>query len=382
MVKYLVAALACALTAVIATPLRHYLDLANIVMLFLLAVLLVALRLGRGPAVLAAFFSVALFDFFFVPPRLSFAVNDVQYLLTFAVMLPVALTTGQLTAGLRHQADLASIKEARTRALYELARELAGALTLGRVVEVARKFVGDVMRSEACVLIPDRDGRLRSAESDECALPAWVQLFAADTAYNVGVSADLDASQPCNYFRLRASTRARGVLAVKSPDSHIATLSEHHELLKAVASLVAIAIERLHYVEVANDTQIQMASERLRSSILASLSHDLRTPLTALVGLADSLAMAKPPLPPEQQDTAGALRDQAMRLSGLVVNLLDMTRLSAGVVKLRKEWQPLEEVVGSSIKLLEPTLAGRQGSINLSPNLPFQKCGVHNIKWH
>ena len=148
-------------------------------------------------------------------------------------------------------------------------------------------------------------------------------------------------------------------------------LDEHRELLETVASLVAIAIERLHYVEVANSAQLQMVSERLRSSILSAVSHDLRTPLTALVGLADSLSIAKPPLPDQHGGTAEAIRDQALRLSGLVGNLLDMARLTAGEVKLRKEWQPLEEVIGSSLKLLEKNLADHPVAVRLPAELPL-----------
>ena len=122
--RFLWAAAACAFTTIVATALLPYFDLANIVMLFLLTVVLVALKLGRGPAVLAAFVSVAAFDFFCVPPRMSFAVSDAQYLLTFAVMLAVALIIGQMTAGLRYQATIASYREERSRALYEFAREL------------------------------------------------------------------------------------------------------------------------------------------------------------------------------------------------------------------------------------------------------------------
>ena len=160
-------------------------------------------------------------------------------------------------------------------------------------------------------------------------------------------------------------------MAVASPSADLSLLHEHHELLETVASLVAIAIERLHYVEVANSAQLQMVSERLRSSILSAVSHDLRTPLTALVGLADSLSIAKPPLPDQHRGTAEAIRDQAMRLSGLVGNLLDMARLNAGEVKLRKEWQPLEEVIGASLKLLEKNLADHPIAVRLPTGLPL-----------
>src|ERR1043166_10027720 len=152
---YVLAFAACALTTAVAVPLAQYFDPANIVMLFLLAVLLVAVRLGRGPAVLAAFLSVGMFDFFLVPPRWSFSVNDAQYLLTFAVMLIVALLTGHLAAGLKTQAELASIRERRTRALYDTARELAGALTIAQVAEISRRFLSDSVRADAVLLLPD-----------------------------------------------------------------------------------------------------------------------------------------------------------------------------------------------------------------------------------
>ncbi len=148
-------------------------------------------------------------------------------------------------------------------------------------------------------------------------------------------------------------------------------MNEHHELLDALASLVAVALQRLRYAEAASAAHIEMRGERLRSSILSALSHDLRTPLTALVGLADSLAIGAAALPLAQRETAEAVRDQALRLSRLVSNLLDMARLNAGEVRLRKAWQPLEEVVGSSLKLLEAVLDSRPLRVRLAPDLPL-----------
>ncbi len=160
---YVWTSLACVATALITTPLMPFFDLANIVMLFLLAVVLVAVRFGRGPAVFAAFVSVASFDFFFVPPRFSFAVSDVQYLLTFAVMLSVALITGQLTAGLRFQARVAAHREGRSRALFELARDLSSALQAEQVVEIARAAIEREFRANAAIYILGLDDRLKLA---------------------------------------------------------------------------------------------------------------------------------------------------------------------------------------------------------------------------
>jgi len=371
--KYAAAAAACALTALVATPLRHYLDLANIVMIFLLTVFLVAMALGRGPAVLAAFFSVALFDFFFVPPRLSFAVADVQYLVTFAVMLAVALVTGQLAAGMRRQADLAHAREMEARDLYALARDLAGAINLAQVIAALDRFLAQ-SRLTATLHLIDAGGKLVCHGDPPPAADSAESNF-LHMALDGGEAVDLEACAgegfPALYLPLKAPMRMRGVLAVKARNASDEAIQAQHERLATAASLVAIAVERLHYVDVAQETQVQMESERLRSSILSALSHDLRTPLTALVGMADGLALAQPPLDEKIADAAAAIRDQARAMSALLANLLDMARLHAGKVQLRKEWQLIEEVVGAGVQLLKPALGGHPLRIDLDRSLPL-----------
>lgn len=364
---------ACVITTLVATPLREHLDLTNIVMLFLLTVLLVAVKFGRGPAVLAAFLSVALFDFFFVPPRLSFTVNDVQYLVTFAVMLAVALITGQLAAGLRRQADIASLKEQQTRALYEMARDLAGALTIGQVSEIVRRFLHDGFGLDVVLLLPDEQDNLKPlAQLDSrLRIEQRFALIAFDQGEPVEDYSLSGYGYGAGYFPLKAPMKVRGVIVFALNSRNPDAIREQKPLLATLASVVAIAVERLHYVEVAQSSQVQIVSERLRSSILSALSHDLRTPLTALVGLADSLTLVRPQLPAEAMETAEAIREQALRLSGLVGNLLDMARLHAGRVTLRKEWQLIEEVVGASIQLLGRSLANHQVRVALPRDMPL-----------
>ena len=370
--RTLLTVLACVGTTLIATPLIGHLDLANIVMLFLLTVLLIAVTLGRSAAVLASVLSVLLFDIFFVPPRFSLAVANIQYLVTFAVMLATALITGQLAAGLKQKAREAEIREQRTKALYEIARDLAGALTLEQVVELAQSFVRRQFAAEASFLLADEYAHLQPAAS----VPAGnVDLLLARMASDSGqtvrrdeLSGDGHASL---YLPLRASLRTRGVLAIAFPAASPVLPDEHLAPLEAPASLVAIALERLHYVDVAQSSQLKIVSERLRSSILSALSHDLRTPLTALVGLADSLFLVKPALPGSALETAQALHEQAARLASLVGNLLDMARLNAGEITLRREWQPLEEVIGASIKLIEGALLAHPVKVTLPPGLPL-----------
>ena len=247
--NYGIALLACAVTTAIATPLREHFNLANMVMLFLLTVVVVSLWLGRGPAVMASFVSVASFDFFFVPPRFSFTVDDPQYFVTFAVMLAVALIISHLTGGLQRQARLAAALERRSHALRDMAHEIAGAVTIKQVAEIARRFLRVAINSEVIFLMPDKNGELKPA-----GIPGteWTQVIAplmAKLAFENAACTDLDARRPVSYFPLKASTSVRGVMAVASPNHSAKTLYEHHEYLETVASLIAIAVERLHFAE-------------------------------------------------------------------------------------------------------------------------------------
>ena len=232
--NYLWAAIAVIAVALAGMPLLGHLDLANIAMLFPLAVLFAAIRLGRGPAVLAAFLSVALFDFFFVHPQFTLAVSDLQYLLTFAVLLAVALTTAELAARLRRERD---------------------------------------------------------------------------------------------------SAEARGEEAARA--------------------------------------QLAVESERLRNTLLASISHDLRTPLTALAGLAESLPLAGPPLPPVQAELAEAIRREAVRTHALARDLLDLARLQSAPVPLAREWVPVDEMIASALQARSHLLQDHPLVIDVPEELPL-----------
>jgi two-component system, OmpR family, sensor histidine kinase KdpD len=370
--RYIWALLACLATALLATPLLPYFDLANIVMMFLLTVVLVALKWGRGPAVLAAFVSVATFDFFFVAPRLSFAVSDVQYLLTFAIMLTVALIIGQMTAGLRYQARVASYREERARVLYEFARDMSSKLLTADVVESATRIIANTIRAKVAVLVPDDQDQIQPAGREQGLL---VDLGAAQWAYDKGLPAgagtDTLAGNEYLYLPLRAPMRTRGVLVIKPDNPRLLLVPEQRRHLDTFAALTAIALERVHYVEVAQQALINMESERLRNSLLSALSHDLRTPLAALVGLAESLALTRPPLSPQQLESANAIAEEARRMSALVNNLLEMARIESGEVKLRRQWHPFEEVVGSALKAAHPALIDHRVELDLARDLPL-----------
>ena len=347
---YLIAATASVATALVATPLAAWLDLANIAMLFLLMVVLVAVRYGRGPSVLGTCVSVACFDFFFVPPRFTFAVTDFQYVITFVVMLAVGLITGHLTAGLRFEARIASQREKRSRALYEFARELSGALQTEQIFDTTQAAIQRAFRARSTLMVPDDEGRLRTPPpgagggagasavdaayiEHRSALDIGIAQWSFDHAESAGLGTGTLPASRIFYLPLEAPMRTRGVLAIEPANARWILIPEQRQQLDTFAALAAIALERVHYIEVAQNALVNMESERLRNSLLAALSHDLRTPLTSLVGLSESLAGSKPALAPSQLDMAAALHDEALRMSALVSNLLDMARIQSGEVK-------------------------------------------------
>jgi two-component system sensor histidine kinase KdpD len=372
--RYLWATLASIGVTLVAAPLTLRFDRANIVAVFLLSVVVVAWRFGRGPAALAAFLSVASFDFFFVPPRFSFAVSDVQYLLTFVVMLAVGLIVGQLTAGLRFQARVASHREERAGSLYEIARDLSGAVEIEQVIKISDESIERTFRASAALLLPDERGKLRSTAAGSPSplnVDIGIAQWAFDKGQPAGFGTDTLPGSEVLYVPLRAPVRARGVLAVRANNRRLLRIPEQRQLLDTFAALIAIALERVHYVGVAQNAVVRMESERLRNSLLAALSHDLRTPLTVLVGLAESLALTKPPLAAAQLEITEAMKDEAHRMSALVGNLLDMARIESGEVKLNLEWQPLEEVVGAALRAAHAMLKQHLVEVRLPPELPL-----------
>ena len=358
--SYLLAIAACAATTLVTTPLLPYLSLTNIAMLFLLTVALVAMRLGRGAAALAAVINVAAYDFFFVPPRFSFAVADLEYVITFFVMLVVGLSIGELTSRLRYQARVAAHREGRSRALYELARDLSAALRAEDVERIAIEAIRTGFRCETLLLhqldgdrleIPDA---LMQRSDFEPAIATWAYAHKAAA----GLGTDTLPRSDFLYLPLIAPIRVRGVVAVKPRLRRYLLVPEQLQQLNTVAALIAIALERVHYVDVAQHALVSVESERLRNSLLAAVSHDLRTPLAAVVGLAETLN-ASTSLPAEQRALTASIVEQAMRMRALVTNLLEMARIEAGEVQVNGQWQPMEELIGTTLSAWQLELTDR-----------------------
>jgi len=262
-------------------------------------------------------------------------------------------------------------REARAQSLYEFARELSGALQNEQVLESTRAAIAGAFGARAVLLLPDADGKLVSGNDDLAGLDAGVAQWAFDHASPAGHGTHTLPGSPLFYLPLVAPMRTRGVLAIAPDGGRWLPLPEQRQQLDTYAALAAIALARVHYIEVAQAALVNMESERLRNSLLAALSHDLRTPLTALIGLSESLVRADPPLAPHERDTAVALHEEARRLGTMVANLLDMARIESGAVRLNQQWQALEETVGSALRPLRQALGTRTVRTRLPADLPL-----------
>ncbi|MBF0184140.1 MAG: DUF4118 domain-containing protein [Magnetococcales bacterium] len=367
------ALLVVAIVTVCIAPLYHHLDLSNLVMIYLLAVVLTAIRLGRGAAMLAAILSVASFDFFFVPPRFTFVVQDAQYLVTFAIMFVVTLVVGQLTASLQWQASVASHREAHMRALYEMARQLSSALNAAQMVPICQQFIQQGFHASMALLVPDQQGILQPVTQELSPLEIQYETAQKCFAQEEQSGWDMESFSVSRllYIPLKATTRLCGVLVVR-PDQPLWELPlEQKRLLETSASLIAIALERLHYAELSQQTQLTMESERLRTSLLSAISHDLRTPMTIITGLSDALCLAKPTLHEPHASLAKAIRDEAARTVTMANNLLDMARMQMGNLTLNRHWQTLEEIIGVAMGNCTALLTRHRVTFDLPVDLPL-----------
>lgn len=364
------ASLSSAGLTVLILPLSGVLDLVNTALLYLLGVVLSAVVVGRNAAVFSAIFSSLLFAHVFVPPKFSLAISEPTHLITAVEMLLVALITGHLTAGLRAKVEESAQRERNINGLYRFARELAAAADEGHVVHIASDFLVSDKLTEAHLLASIEKGQLlirASAHPDR--FDAGIAVAVASSGSGSGRELR-EGDRLVRYLPVQMFGGRPGVLAVMLDQSHVNSSIERHRL-RAFMSLIAVTLERVRYADLARDATLKAEKEELRSSLLSVLSHDIRTPLTSVVGLADTLLRGARQLEPRQQELVKALHDQAQQMSGMVSNLLEMVRLQSGEILLRKEWQPLEEVIGSSLHLMRSRLNGRNVVLSLAPDLPL-----------
>jgi two-component system sensor histidine kinase KdpD len=363
------------LVSLIGQPIRVVVDPTDLVMLYLLAVVVAATRWGRGPSVLTAILSVLAFDFFLVPPHLTFAVADAQYFLTFFGLLAVGLVISTLAVREREQAESARRREMHTAALYDLSRDLATTVSQDMVMQAAIRHISEMFNCETSVFLPEGDLLAlyaRTAEfpvgQDSNAVATWVFRQGQVAGLGTNTLAAADA----RYLPLKTAQGAIGVVGIKPRLENNEFLSpDQQRLLEALLSQVALATEAVQLADKAHQAQLLRETEKLQTALLNSISHNLRTPLASITGALSSLRDDDQMLDADaRRELLNTAWEEAERLNHLVGNLLNMTRLEAGAIKLALETYDVQDLVGVTLNQMANRLRRRQLVMDVPSTLP------------
>lgn len=349
---------------------------ANTAMLFLAAVAWTAFRYGRGPSVLSSILSVLVFDFFFIPPQLTFAVSDVQYLVTFGVMLAIGLVISTLTSRLKAQVESTRSREHRTAALYELGKQLSSTYGESFLVSAAGSKLRELCGGEVAIYLTRPEGKCEvvfgidsSIVSHSVSLPTarWV----IDHDQPAGAGTDTLPNATALFLPLLGSQRTQGAIALRVEEPRRLLEPDSKRMLEACASQFALALERDQLAIEAANARIQAETEQVRSSLLSSVSHDLKTPLAAIAGASSTLLESESMDRKTQQELLQSVAQEAARLNRLLENILQMSKLEAGGKPPPMQWHVLEEIVGSALHRTSRELAQHRVTIDIPADLPL-----------
>ncbi|MDT3698550.1 MAG: sensor histidine kinase KdpD [Thermincola sp.] len=376
---YVLGFLGMVLLALIISPIKSYLGPVNIAMLHLLMVSLIASRWGTYPGCLAALMGVVFFDLFFVEPAFSFTVADIRYLISFAILLIVALITGSLSTKVKKQVHRLRQGEARVSALYSLSRDIAAVADLSSVLDSIVRKVAETVESQVVFLLPGNDGRLEVRATsdpeadnyfDKSELEAATWSF--ENGQRAGLGSDTLGTAAALYIPLRTERATHGILGIRSKNLKGNFDSEQIRLLEAFSGLAAMALNRVKLSEQATKAVTLAESERLRTALFNSLSHDLRTPLASIIGAVTGLLEGECVYSPAARvDLLQTIHQGAIRMNRFVNNLLDMARLESGMLQLKKEWCDIQDVIGVAVSRMGETLTNRPLKIHVEPDLPL-----------
>jgi two-component system sensor histidine kinase KdpD len=351
-------------------PLRHWLGPASILMTYLLGVFLVASRYGRGASIVASLLSAPAFAFYFARPIFSFAIQDLENIIGLTVMIVVANVTGTLLEKSKLQAELARQRESRASALYCLSRDLSVAQDHGEVARIAVKHIQDEFGVLSVLLIVDAENRL--------ILPSNLPLSMTSTRIDLTEAQRIfeerkpEQENDIAYYPLQGSFAWQGELVIQSAKPLPWFASERAAFLDTFCHLIAQTLERLQLAAQAKEATLQAETEALRNALLSSISHDLRTPLTRIIGAANALIENDVEFSlSERRDFNHIVLEEAQRMSELTDKLLDMARLSSGEIVLHRDWNAIEEIVGSALNRLDKHLRDRPVRTVLPDNLPL-----------
>lgn len=370
------ASLALVATATLFSSLAMpFLSPTNMVMIYLLAVVVAAIRLSLKPAILTAVSGVLAFDFFFVAPRWTFSVNDTEYIFTFLGLFGVGVVISTLVAKAKVRTEALRERELQTESLYYLSRDLAAAVDMESVMAAVMKNISETLDARLAILVPSGELMKISIISKDLTLDEK-ELAVADWSFRnrrpAGVGTETLGSAALLYLPLHTAAYFLGVLGIQLKNKSDYRSPHHRRLLDAFVTQISLAMERVQLAQQAEHAQILQAREALERALLNSISHDLRTPLVSIIGALSSLRDKHLHLDDKRrQDLLNGAWDEAERLNRFVGNLLDMTRLEAGELKINKEPCDVQDLIGCSLAALDLKLEGRNVSVKLADGMPL-----------
>lgn len=371
---YALAVVATLLASALAWAVASVLPLPNISLVFLAAVLLVAVRSSLGPALVCAALSFLTYDFLFIPPNFSFSIQREEDVLTLLFFLLMAALTGNLAARQRRQLQALRDTQEETSELLDLSRKLTAATDRQAVVSAAAQHLDGWSDLQVCLL--NRDGQAGwKVETGGPLEFTEAERAAADWAWQHDQPAGAGTGTlPFGrwwWWPLSVDDGPLALLGVCARESQVLS-GQRRRLLTALSQPLAQALARAQLAEDLEAARLHGETEQLRSALLASVSHDLRTPLTAMRGSIDSLLALGEAIPLEdRRELLEGTRDEAERLDRYIQNLLDMTRLGHGALKLARDWVSPADIVGSSLNRLRAVLAPLQVSTEVPAQLPL-----------
>ena len=348
----------------------HYLGLADVMMLFMLCIAVTATQFGRWTTLIASVLSILVLDFCFIDPRYTFVLTDIQHIGTFAVMLGVGWVILSLSERNRVQARLAQERERHSRALYRVGAVLAEGGSVAAIQQRVEAYLSQALEVPVALLLCDPDGslpeRTGGAGPDLGPEPLAMARTALVQGVPVGQGMARHPESPWLMLPLPGAERAMGVLALLPAQRRPSPGAQALGLLVPLASQISLALERASMAEERTEARIRAEHEQLRSTLLSSISHDLRTPLGTITGATTTLLDPGPEAGPgDQKVLLNTIHQESRRLLRMVNNLLDITRLESGQVRVKREWVAIEEVVGSALSRLEEQLEARPVAVDL-----------------
>ena len=353
----------------------------NLVMFFLAAVVISAVFFGRGPSILASLLSVLTFDFFFVDPRYSFTVSDTEYIVTFIGFMAVGLIISSSASLLHDQVDQLRRRETNVREINALSKELTAAVNLDDVTNVVVSKLGKTFDCDVVILLPEAQRLTLRASTNSLTLDKneqAVAFWAFQNGQPAGQGTETLSAASIRFLPLKTSRGTVGVLGMKSQDQAHYLTQKDRLLLENFANLAALAIERALFADQASQAESLRVTERLQSALLNSISHELRTPLASILGALSSLEEDENtqgnemPLNHETRlELINSAAEQTRRLNHLVGNLLDMTRIQSGSVRLNRTPTDIQDLIGAILNQMEDRLRGRLIDVDISEDLPI-----------